>query len=412
MLTWIREKFGKLGIGAIIAVLAAVFAFYGVFTPKATRGMHEGAVAGTVNGDSISLDEFNRAYNRQLEFFKNMLGGAKLNEDQLKNFHIRESVFQELVRRKVMIQEAAKEGYLPSDEEVKDHILEIPAFQNAGKFDLDRYKQVLEANNYTPTTFETSLRNDLAAEKWQDYFRDRVNVSEGEIQQQYLANGDKRNIRYVLLTNEAGKKDIQVDPGEVQKYLADPAKLNLIKTQFEAKKNKEFKGKSFDQAKADIARDIILSTRMDDVKKANDKIADRVSAVMTVDKSSDAKVNKLLKSYGVEVKSTGMITRDTPYLPGIGEAKDLMADAFSDKSPIDAATGGKVKRYSSMNWVMLAVVSESQKPDLSKIGAEHDKLAHQIIARKERSLFEAWLKQAVEKAKIDPNPAVLGGQES
>jgi hypothetical protein len=55
MLTWIREKFGKTIIGLIIGLLALVFVFYGVFSPKATRGIHEGAVAGTVNGDPISI---------------------------------------------------------------------------------------------------------------------------------------------------------------------------------------------------------------------------------------------------------------------------------------------------------------------------------------------------------------------
>ena len=65
MLSWIREKFGTVVIGAIISVIALVFVFYGVFSPKATRGLHEGAVAGTVNGDAITIAEFNRAFNLQ-----------------------------------------------------------------------------------------------------------------------------------------------------------------------------------------------------------------------------------------------------------------------------------------------------------------------------------------------------------
>ena len=59
MLSWIREKFGTVVIGGIITFIAFVFVFYGVFSPKSTRGLHEGAVAGTVNGDSISIADFN-----------------------------------------------------------------------------------------------------------------------------------------------------------------------------------------------------------------------------------------------------------------------------------------------------------------------------------------------------------------
>ena len=43
MLTWIREKFGKAVIGAIITVIALVFVFYGVFNPPNRR---EGSTMG------------------------------------------------------------------------------------------------------------------------------------------------------------------------------------------------------------------------------------------------------------------------------------------------------------------------------------------------------------------------------
>jgi parvulin-like peptidyl-prolyl isomerase len=409
MLTWIREKFGKVVIGGIVAILAAVFVFYGVFSPKNTRGMGEGAVAGTVNGDSISLAEFNRAYTRQLEFFKNMLGGAKISEDQLKNFHIRESVFQELARRKIMIQQAEKLGYVPSDEEIREKILEIPAFQKDGKFDLAQYKQVLDANSYSVASFEKSLRDDVAVEKWQDYFRNRVNVSEGEIKQQFMSSEDKRDIKFVLITSDAGKKDLKVAPEEVQKFLADPAKLNLAKSQFESRKNTEYKGKTFDAVKDEIAHDVITSSQQSEIAKANQALAEKVMAVFTADKGSDAKVDQILKPYGVQVKNTGMVGRDTQYVPGLGEARDLLADAFAEKSPIDPAQGGKVKKYDMPGRVLIAVVSGNQKPDLAKLATQHDQVAREIVAKKERSLFEAWLKAQTDKAKIDVNPAVMGG---
>src|SRR4051812_41257225 len=102
MLSWIREKFGRLVISAIILLIACVFIFYGVFSPKSTRGLHEGAVAGTVNGDTISLREFNQALNQRLEWLKNLTGGNRLPENQIKAFRIRRSVFDSLVQRKLL----------------------------------------------------------------------------------------------------------------------------------------------------------------------------------------------------------------------------------------------------------------------------------------------------------------------
>src|ERR1700733_12819905 len=107
MLNWIREKFGKVVIGGIITFIAFVFVFYGVFSPKSTRGLHEGSVAGTVNGDAIQIGDFNRELNRRIEYFKAYSGG-KLTDEQLKSFRLREGVFQELANHKLLIQEARR----------------------------------------------------------------------------------------------------------------------------------------------------------------------------------------------------------------------------------------------------------------------------------------------------------------
>src|SRR4051812_22240397 len=116
MLTWIREKFGTVIIGAIISLIAFVFIVSGVFSPKRTRGLHEGAVAGTVNGDSISIGEFNREVTRRIEMLKS-LGAGSLTDEQLKAFRIKESIFQELAQRKILTQEAYRDGLIASDDE-------------------------------------------------------------------------------------------------------------------------------------------------------------------------------------------------------------------------------------------------------------------------------------------------------
>src|SRR5947209_7819065 len=118
MLTWIREKFGTVVIGGIILLIAFVFVFYGVVNPRATRGMHEGSVAGTVNGDAITLSEFNQQLKRRTDFFRGLMGGGQISEEQLKAFRVKGMVFQELVRRKLLLQEDHRQGLQASDEEI------------------------------------------------------------------------------------------------------------------------------------------------------------------------------------------------------------------------------------------------------------------------------------------------------
>jgi parvulin-like peptidyl-prolyl isomerase len=410
MLTWIREKFGTVLISGIIGLIAFVFVFFGIFSPKNTRGLSEGAVAGTVNGDPISLRDFNQSLQRRMEFYKQLAGG-QLTDEQMRAFRLKKMVFEELVQRRLKLQEADRLGMMASDDEVKDSIREIPAFQKDGKFDLAAYKQVLEANNYSPSGFERLVREDQSVRRWDDYFKLRVHVADDEAKREFLSSHDKRNIRYVLLTNENGAKGLDVSKADIDKFLADPAKLNLAKSQFETHKENIYKGKTFDTAKESIAREILASEKIPEIQKINAKLADEIVGILDTGKGSEAKVDALLKPYGAQVKTTGMVSHEQPYIPGIGMAQELMTDAFADKSPIDPSQGGHAKKYTSAAWTMVAVVQESEKPDLSKFDASRDEVMRNLAMKKQRDLEQAWMTQVMAKAKIDENPSVVGESE-
>ena len=406
MLGWMREKFGPVMIGIIIGFIAFVFVFYGVFSPKATRGLHSGSVAGTVNGEPITLTEFSKELNRRVEFMKNLSGG-KLSEAQMKAFRIREMVFNELVNKKLMRQAALESGLVASDEEVREKSRQIDAFHKDGRFDADTYMRVLEMNNYSPSGFEQMIREDVALQQVSKQFKRRVRVSDEEVRREFLLSQDKRNIKYVLLTPTAAKKVIKIDSGAVVKFLADSAKLNLVRTHYEQKKDREFKGLNFEIAKEQIARDLLAGEKSEEIKKINESLAGKILGIISASKGSDKQVNAVLKPYGVEVKQTGLITRQSPFLPGIGEAKELLTDAFATKSPIDGTAGGKAKKYTSVAWTLVAVVTEKETPDLSKMEASREQLMNQIAFKKERVLYENWMKGLSAKAKIEKNDAVL-----
>jgi hypothetical protein len=410
MLSWIREKFGRVIISGIIGFIAFVFVFYGVFSPKSTRGLHDGSVAGTVNGDSISIAEFNRELNRRMEFFKNM-GGGKLTDDQLKSFRVREGVFQELVNRKLLVQEAHREGILASDEEVKEKIQEIPAFLKEGKFDILTYKKVLESNNYSAHGFEKMVRDDISLQQWDGYFKERVHVSEEELKREFGISHNQRNIKYVLLTPESAKSEIVVDPAAVKKFLTEPAKVNLVKMKFERGKDTVYKDQKFESVQESIARDLLASDRLDEIQKINDKRADQVLKLMTADSSSDKAIQALFRGHEVQVKTTGLVDLQKSYLPGIGEARELVKDAFALKSTIDGKAGGTPKKYNLAGRVLVALVIDSKVPDFSQLETSRQSLVQQIMTRKTRSLYEAWMRAVSTEAKIEPNASVVSSGE-
>jgi hypothetical protein len=412
LLSSIRERFGKTVVSGIIGLIAFVFIFFGVFSPKSTRGLHEGAVAATVNGEPISLSEFNREYNRRLEFFRN-LGGGKISEEQLKMFRVRERVLDELVQRKVLMQEAERQGLLASDALIREKIEEIPAFQKDGKFNVVTYKQVLESNRYSPGGFERLMREDLSVQGWSQIFRTRATVTDAEAMTQYQLEGEKRSFKYVLLTTEMGRKAVKVSEDDVKKVISDPAKLNVLKAQFEAKKKAEYAGKTFESVQNELARNLVSSERFDEAQKVVTQLSNQVLPLLTADKTSDAKVNALLKAYGAEVKTVASLALQNPQggaglvIPGVGEVKDLAQDAFG---PQGAALQSQAKKYTVASGTLIALVTQIEKADPAQFGLKKDEIKRKLLARKQREYYDAFLKQATEKAKIDLNPAVTSEQ--
>ncbi len=366
MLSWIREKFGTVIIGSIISFIAFVFVFYGFFSPKATRGLHEGAVAGTVNGEAISLADFHRALHRKIDFIKN-IGAGKITDAQLKTLHIREAVFQELTQHKILIQEAKHRGLIIADLEIMKHIREVPIFQQAGRFDLETYKQILEANHQTPGNFERLLREDLMAQKWGDYFKERIHTSESELKHEFSILHQKRNIKYVVINYNN-----TANPTPVSHQTTTPVH-------------------SLSEAEA-LA------------------LANQCVHLMTKNPSSDTKINALMAAVSGKVKTTGWIHYLTSNVPDIGDVKELFTDAFKIQSPLHPPLGGHAKKYPATGRLLVALVIESQEPDWKHFKEQDPQLIAHLLERKIRNLYQDWIKKIVQQTKIRMNQDVMNAE--
>ncbi len=355
MIGKLRGKVGSYIVGGVITFIALIFAFEGVFGPKATRGLHDGAVAGKVNGDPISIGDYNRALERKLEFLKGLTGG-KVSEEQMKMFRVREGVFQEIVQQKLMAQAAMDSGRAPSDEAVRQEIMTLPYFQKEGKFDPATYRGVLEANHYSTGMFEKMIREQLAVEDWTKSFSSQVRVSETEAKEEYLLSKNQRTYKIVSIPASAPA--------------AESAKG-------------EKKGESLTPKAA----------------------AEKVAGLMKADKKSDDAVNAILKPFGVTVREIPDASQGSGFVAGATDHPELAKELFEE----NGLAVGKVKIYESPARISVVLVTAAKKPDLSKFDAEKGETESQLRTKKERELMNDVIKKLTDKAKIDPNPAVVGG---
>ena len=101
-----------------------------------------------VNGDKISIQE----YSNSIEMVRNRLQseGQKVDAAMLESADLKQSVLDGLITRRLVNEEIRREKFKISDEQLSQHILGMPEFQENGKFSEDFIKKRWSKINLLP----------------------------------------------------------------------------------------------------------------------------------------------------------------------------------------------------------------------------------------------------------------------
>ena len=178
---------------------------------------NEAAVA-RVGSESISRQEFQRAYQNMTNVYRQIYGD-QLSPDIEKQMY-RQTLTQTVVQ-KIQTLEARRLGLSVSDAELRDQILSFPTFKDAqGHFVGEAvYSQVIQEGLHTTVAdFEKELRDQLLVKKLADALSANLYVSEDEIQRAYRDQVERAKIRYVELPRNRFAQQVTVTPAEVASY--------------------------------------------------------------------------------------------------------------------------------------------------------------------------------------------------
>ncbi len=159
MLQILRRKAQSPLIQIIVVVIALVFIFWGVGTNIGRS--NQSAIV--VNGEEISFQQFQQAYDRAYKQLGNQFGG-NVPKGLAESFGLKQQVINQLIQTALLRQGAAAMGIVVSADEIRSIIETMPQFQEQGAFSLERYKAILAANKMAPTKFEQSMRFDHLSE--------------------------------------------------------------------------------------------------------------------------------------------------------------------------------------------------------------------------------------------------------
>jgi peptidyl-prolyl cis-trans isomerase D len=153
-------KISTFAVGIVFTLIIVSFLF-GDFNRDGTVSVQD---IGSVNGHTITPREYQMRLAQQIEFFGQMMGGS-MTPQQIEQMGIKETVLSGIIQQKLLLSAGQKMGLVLSDDEVKAEIKKLPPFQQNGQFSVTLYRNLLEANQYTPAQFEDMISNDVTTRK-------------------------------------------------------------------------------------------------------------------------------------------------------------------------------------------------------------------------------------------------------
>ncbi len=199
----------------ILALIMIPFAFFGVdyyFRGDAA----DGAVA-TIGGQKITQNEFSEAVREQQDQMRRQLG-REFDPAMFDRPEVRFALLEQLVNQRLLLAKANNERFQVSDAQLQQFITAIPAFQEGGKFSVDRYRELLITQNMTPPLFEQRLRQDLLLGAVQEPVAS-ANIVARQTAMRYLGLLEQqREIALAMVDPALFAKDVKVDDAQVREF--------------------------------------------------------------------------------------------------------------------------------------------------------------------------------------------------
>ncbi len=173
-----------------------------------------------VEGHEITAGEFRRTYQAQLQAYRSAYG-ANLNDQLLKQLGIEQQILQQMVDERAALAEAERLGITVSDEEVRQRIVAMPAFQeNGGFIGEQRYQQLLRMQRppMMPSEFETNVRRGLTVEKLRASLTDWLSVPDKELEEVYRRRNDKIKLAVVTFNADSFRGQATASDADVASY--------------------------------------------------------------------------------------------------------------------------------------------------------------------------------------------------
>jgi peptidyl-prolyl cis-trans isomerase D len=290
-------------------------------------------------------------------------------------------VIQQLISIELIRQQAEKQGLLTTDAEVRDVITGIPAFQDQGKFQRDRYMGYLQATRKTPGEFEDEIRRQESITRIQKMFGSALRPLPLETEKQKTLSKMKAELEFLAVPVEDLIEPTTIPEADVKAFLADAGNAAKVKDYFDSHKDKF---STPDQVKA---RHILIKAKRGDAEAEKQALA-KIQDIAKRAKSEDfAKLAKEFSEDPGSKQNGGLLG-----FFGRGQMVKEFEDAAFAAKPNQITE--PVKTDYGYHLIQVLEKKEAKNRTLEE---SRDEIAENLIA-KDRSKSELEKLQALLKA--------------
>jgi peptidyl-prolyl cis-trans isomerase D len=210
---------------ALVLLIVPPFAFFGL--ESYTRSMSAKDDVARVDGVGISQREFAEELRLQQERLRAAFGTG-FDASALDTPETRGALLDALVSQRLVADAALRAHLMVSDEQLRETIVSIPAFQADGQFSRTNYEVLLRAQNMTPQMFEARLRHDMALAQLRRSISETGIASRSVTERLVALQEQRREVQESLVAAQPLRAQVKLTEAQLKAYYdANPAEFRI-----------------------------------------------------------------------------------------------------------------------------------------------------------------------------------------
>lgn len=199
MLQSIRDKTQGWITSTVIGLLIIVFVLWGVHGYlEFNAGKNNNKVVAKIEGQTLLQSDFDKVYRRAFLQAQARYGESFSNNEKTIE-QLKQKVLHEWENTQVLSQAALQSKYRISQSLIDSVLLQIPAFQSAGHFSIQKFYDVLYAINYSKLEFLSDIKKSLLINQVQQGITLSAFALPQEISNFIKYGHQKRDFAYLII---------------------------------------------------------------------------------------------------------------------------------------------------------------------------------------------------------------------